>query len=752
MTPFEKNFSKHKKKSIESYLSWEKCMLIDIKEPIIARQCAEHILKALVISQTRLNIIQFDNSTLKKLQNNGDIPLAIKTFGGNACLHLIKVKCPNLLSEESILDFTSIIDLGNKSGHDTDETDDTKINKIKQSLFNIADWFFGVIEKEPNWKQNVDKQIENIKQISNKEIAIQIAQHLKEYLTEIRDKESLVDDERIVISQIKDAISLLNNFSDDLVEKHSIAVKKIVKESETSIIKAIKDNSKDIPNKRAIKKYIVLIVFVLFVFTLIVNNYKTQQIQATSADKNNSPKNDLFNSVQNYNILVLPFRNPENGKFSTAGDELTKLLKQKNNLNKLGLDIKYLQLDTNNEITPEFARNIGKQIKGTDMVIWGNDSKPEGNASHQIYFHYANLTTDKGKAKIPQDDKTEMLEIYRLVEIAEGNLHLEINDVIYWFLGSKYYLKENYDKALQCFQKIENRKYLNEDVYLNMSSCFFYKGFFDEAKKCTQKALEISPFCAKAHFCYGALLAGKFNKYDSAKIEFEKGLRINPLCAEAHFAYGVLLAEEFNNRDSAKVEYEKALRINPGMADVHFFYAGLLKNKFYDLDGAVKQYEILFQIDQNNHFKAEAHSNYAMILYKNYDIEGAKKHCLEALKIDPSSASLHYNYGLILSELKYKDSAKVEYEKALRINPSFADAHFNYANLLVWDFNNLDSANVHYEKTFKIDTLYAEAYFNYASNLMLKKEINMAKKYYLKAVRLKPELKTKERDHSFGIK
>ena len=164
-----------------------------------------------------------------------------------------------------------------------------------------------------------------------------------------------------------------------------------------------------------------------------------------------------FNKTKgNYNILVLPFRNPEkNNEISPLGENLVFRLIEKTNFQKLGLEIKYMPSFID-YITYEVAKKAGSDYKA-DMVIWGNDSKLDGDSSHIIYFHYVNIAEKIYSDKISKEGRTEKFETERLVEIKVGNLQLEIDDIIYWFWGNKFYLNNDYRAPLKIgFSPVNN--------------------------------------------------------------------------------------------------------------------------------------------------------------------------------------------------------------------------------------------------------------------------------------------------------
>ena len=124
---------------------------------------------------------------------------------------------------------------------------------------------------------------------------------------------------------------------------------------------------------------------------------------------------------EDYNILVLPFRNTEKYKeISPMGENLVEGLIAKNEKENLGLRIKYVS-----NYTPNDAERIGRWMNA-DLVIWGNDSKPDNTLMHHIYIHYMYILPETISTKLSIKSKTDKYEIERLIEITEGNTYLVI--------------------------------------------------------------------------------------------------------------------------------------------------------------------------------------------------------------------------------------------------------------------------------------------------------------------------------------
>jgi tetratricopeptide (TPR) repeat protein len=442
-------------------------------------------------------------------------------------------------------------------------------------------------------------------------------------------------------------------------------------------------------------------------------------------------------SEDNYDILILPFCNPEkNNEITSLGENLSYGLIEKNNLLKPGLKIRYLSSFTGH-ITNDKAREIGNENKA-DMVIWGNDSKLEGMSPHIIYFHYV-ITPEKNiSSKILMVGKTDKFETDRLIDIKEGALQLEIDDIILWFWGNKLYVKKDFKKAIDIFNKIKYQKYQNENLYFYIAASHYYLRQFDKAKVNYIKSLKINPNFTVAHYNYSVLLEKKFNDIEKAKEHYEKALQINPFFAEAHSNYAGILFEKLGNIEKAKEHYEIALDINPSIAVVHNNYAVLLHEELGNIEKAKEHYEKALEIDPN---LAGANYNYANLLYEKLgNSEKAKEHYEKALEIDPYYAKTHLKYAVfVYLSLNESEKAKKHFEKALEINPNHAEAHFRYAIFFLVEFNDIAKAKEHYEKALEINPNFAETHYHYA-NLLYDKlgNIEKAKEHYKKTLEINP--------------
>lgn len=457
----------------------------------------------------------------------------------------------------------------------------------------------------------------------------------------------------------------------------------------------------------------------------------------------------IFNNPRSFNILILPFHNPDGKKLSELGSELEKGLQQKNVLNNLGLEIKYLD-SYSGDITQELAKEIGKKTKGTNLVIWGNDSKPNRVESHEIYFNYVNIGEALYNNKIQGAGGTEKIEMERVVDITQGAIHLDIDDIIYWFLGSKFYLNGDYNNALNNFKKIENNKYQNRDMKLCIGNCNLMLKQFEKAKLQFEDILRIDSTDINAHVNLGGVLIEMKDSVDALN-HTKIALELSPNNCSAHFNAAVLYQSWFKESEKAMAHLKKLIEFCPDHFMGHFYYGIILHTEFKDSLKAKEQYEIAIRINPNY---PDVHYNYAkLIQYYLKDNIGAKEHYEKALALKPNSSEIRGSYALLLDiELRDSTAAKAQYEKTLETDPNSEKNLCNYANFLNYTLHDSINAKIQFEKALAINPLSAIAHFNYGILLMYDFNDHIeGKKHYLKSIEIDGSIKTDERDALFEM-
>jgi protein O-GlcNAc transferase len=164
--------------------------------------------------------------------------------------------------------------------------------------------------------------------------------------------------------------------------------------------------------------------------------------------------------------------------------------------------------------------------------------------------------------------------------------------------------------------------------------------------------------------------------------------------------------------------------------------------------------------------------SFALALYENANIPGAKKALLSVLHKDAFNVDALYNLGIIAKDQNNIDGAVQYYEKVLSIDPDYVNAYFVLGGIFIDqarydeahekfhkvvslspDYTNAwynlgiiavalgkqSEAIEYYEKVISIDPSYTNAYYNIAWILLNQKIYDEAIKYFQKVISLNPE-------------
>ena len=193
---------------------------------------------------------------------------------------------------------------------------------------------------------------------------------------------------------------------------------------------------------------------------------------------------------------------------------------------------------------------------------------------------------------------------------------------------------------------------------------------FDEAGEQYRIALRMNPTAERAHYGLGHVFLAE-SKLNEAAGEMEEALREDPRNGEFHSDYGYVL-ERLGRKDDATAEYEKGTQLNPKSGKVHYNYAMFLALNGKP-DQAIEEFQIALKHNPNH---PEAHYHLGLVLFTKGDLEGAKIHYLETLRLDPK-APVHNNLGVVYMRLGQTSQAIAQFNEALRMRPDNATAAEN---------------------------------------------------------------------------
>lgn len=183
---------------------------------------------------------------------------------------------------------------------------------------------------------------------------------------------------------------------------------------------------------------------------------------------------------------------------------------------------------------------------------------------------------------------------------------------------------------------------------------------------------------------------------------------------------------------------------------MRYSYAKALIVHTESYDIAKNQLETLLQITGDN---VDAHYLLGELAELREDYFTARFHFEKVLQLDSNYPNVNYRLGNILAN-KYnhhQEQAAVLFEKAIQLDPSNSDAHYQYAVLQDEYFNQTDKAISYFEKTLEIEPSHPLANYDLAVLFHRLGQFDHAKRAYLQAVDINPEVKTPQNDSVFLV-
>ena len=127
--------------------------------------------------------------------------------------------------------------------------------------------------------------------------------------------------------------------------------------------------------------------------------------------------------------------------------------------------------------------------------------------------------------------------------------------------GTLLYKQENYEEALQCYDKILEIEPENFRVLNYKGNILYNQGKYEKALKCLIRALEINSESSNGWFTRGEILIA-LGDYEEAMKCLNKALEIEPGDIEAWYNRGNILIIMESYEEALKC-YNKALELNP---------------------------------------------------------------------------------------------------------------------------------------------------------------------------------------------
>jgi tetratricopeptide (TPR) repeat protein len=396
----------------------------------------------------------------------------------------------------------------------------------------------------------------------------------------------------------------------------------------------------------------------------------------------------------------------------------------------------------------------------------------------------------------------ELLQKIEAIEKTDPSFQLSYED--YLRLGNGFYLEQDFEKAIDLYDKALALKPNAVEALLTKSATLALIGKYEHAMSINSRVLEIKPDSAEAWHNQGYILE-EIGKLEEALAAFEKSLELKSSAemwdargrvlyrleksekALAAFEKAIELKQDFidawlnkgtvlnrlGQYSEAIFAYEKAIELNPDFANA-WYNKGNTLDKLEKIEEAIAAYEKA--IDLKPDF-VEAWCNKGLMLRKINRLESALNSLEKALEYNPNLiealsskayvlsqleryeesipafdnairfnpndvAQLYFCKGLALKELGRCEDALYAWYKAIKFNPNFLEAQ-SCKGLLHLNLQQYDEAISSFSEAIRIDQNSAIDWYNRACGFSLKNEIDMAINDLIQSIKINPDFRDK---------
>jgi len=190
-----------------------------------------------------------------------------------------------------------------------------------------------------------------------------------------------------------------------------------------------------------------------------------------------------------FNVLLLPFQPLEDCTFKETflEETLRRRLLALSEEKQLNLQVKLDTLQTC-PATFDEGKAIGKNLNA-DLVIWGDFYEQCESDTSQACLKYA-LVKDI-YINIAAAGQTGIQPLRSMTQLTEGYLQEDIDYIIYWTIGNRYYGIGNYREAAAAFQTAYQLRGEDIDILTKLSFALMEAGELSEAENYFRRSLQL---------------------------------------------------------------------------------------------------------------------------------------------------------------------------------------------------------------------------------------------------------------------
>ena len=287
---------------------------------------------------------------------------------------------------------------------------------------------------------------------------------------------------------------------------------------------------------------------------------------------------------------------------------------------------------------------------------------------------------------------------------------------------------------------IKNPK--SPNVYLKRALYYQEKRNFTAALSDINRALSITPDVSFLQYHKAAILyeLAVFNQdislIDESKIYLDNCIKEDLEIIPPRLLRAKIFLFEKKTEEAMKL-VNQVLKIDKRIAEAY-----LIKGMIYHYLGnsklASSSYQTAIEVDPN-YFDAYIHMG---MLSENLDNYNAVNYYNSAIEIEPNNIEAHRNKGLFYHFRSEYTNARNSFNNIINIDSSFEETYFNIGNTYLGQYDQLnnndflDSAFLYFKRANDINEYYVQAIHNIGLCYEIKKDFEMAKSYYKKAIEI----------------
>lgn len=427
-----------------------------------------------------------------------------------------------------------------------------------------------------------------------------------------------------------------------------------------------------------------------------------------------------------------------------------------------------LKLDKNNSATYYELANLYIQLSDKDQALTMAEQAVKLEKDN---YWYQILYAEALRVHRRYDDAAEVYE--GLVDVYPSKVDL------YHDLALLYVLSEQLDKAIGCYDKMEEHVGINEQLSIQKQLLYIRMGRIDEATAEIERLIEAFPDEPDNYLLLAEVYLAN-DMEDKALKVYKRVAEQFPDNAEIHLSLAKMYVDKGDQKKAAE-EFKKAFASPDVDIDIKVqvllgYYGQIQQDKSYMKD-ALELADILVETHPK---EARAHTIQGDLLNSDEQSEAAREAFSKAIALDQSRFAIWSQLILLDAQLGHYDSVIAHSSSAMELFPNQPtpyyfrgiaymqeDAHdkavkdLNSGVMLVVDnpmleaqfylsmaesYHELDdhaSSDASFEKALKIDPNNTVALNNYGYYLSLRAEnLEKAESMSAKAIRLEPKQAT----------